>query len=151
MRYAILSTILTFLIGLFAAGQALGAGEMKEHKYGAASGQQEEVSGQQVSASDLSSEQIRELQEALKDKGADPGPVDGIVGPKTKQAIRDFQEEQGIASTGQLDQESLEALDLDAEEFGLSPAFGEEAERKESGSEPMESEKRTEGSEAEKL
>jgi len=38
------------------------------------------------------SETIRTVQQALVDKGMDPGPVDGLMGSKTRQAIRDFQE-----------------------------------------------------------
>ena len=35
-------------------------------------------------------EHIRELQEALAKSGYDPGPVDGIMGPRTKDALRKY-------------------------------------------------------------
>jgi peptidoglycan hydrolase-like protein with peptidoglycan-binding domain len=35
-------------------------------------------------------EHIRELQEALSKSGYDPGPVDGIMGPRTKAALRKY-------------------------------------------------------------
>ena len=35
----------------------------------------------------LTSTQVTMLQQALKDDGCDPGPIDGIVGPRTRRAI----------------------------------------------------------------
>ena len=35
-------------------------------------------------------EHVRELQEALAKSGYDPGPVDGIMGPRTKDALRKY-------------------------------------------------------------
>jgi len=56
------------------------------------------------------SDQVKQAQEALKAKGQDPGPVDGIIGPNTARAIRAYQKQQQIASTGKLDQQTLESL-----------------------------------------
>jgi len=36
---------------------------------------------------DLSADQVRQLQAALHDAGCDAGPVDGVVGPRTRQGI----------------------------------------------------------------
>jgi len=38
----------------------------------------------------LTAEGIRTVQQALQKKGFDPGPIDGIVGPQTEQAVRKF-------------------------------------------------------------
>jgi hypothetical protein len=35
----------------------------------------------------LSSEKIRQEQLRLRDAGFDPGPIDGLLGPKTKEAV----------------------------------------------------------------
>ena len=35
--------------------------------------------------------QVMAMQQALKDEGFDPGPIDGIVGPRTTAALRDSQ------------------------------------------------------------
>lgn len=36
------------------------------------------------------SSHVRELQQALQQSGYDPGPVDGIMGPRTKAALRKY-------------------------------------------------------------
>lgn len=42
----------------------------------------------------------RELQSALKSAGYDPGPVDGRIGPKTKEAVIRFQRRNGLNADG---------------------------------------------------
>jgi His-Xaa-Ser repeat protein HxsA len=56
--------------------------------------------------------QVRQVQQALKDKGHDPGQIDGVMGPQTKQALESFQQAQGISGSGELDQQTLAALDV---------------------------------------
>lgn len=55
----------------------------------------------------------REVQEALKAKGNDPGPIDGRMGPKTLAALKAFQEANGLKATGQLDNQTAEKLGID--------------------------------------
>jgi peptidoglycan hydrolase-like protein with peptidoglycan-binding domain len=57
--------------------------------------------------------QVTAVQEALKDKGHDPGRIDGIVGPRTRAALRDFQKAEGLEPTGRTDAETLTALGID--------------------------------------
>ncbi|MCI0680753.1 MAG: Ig-like domain-containing protein [Gemmataceae bacterium] len=40
------------------------------------------------------------LQKALKKVGYDPGPIDGIMGPKTSTALKQFQKDNGLAADG---------------------------------------------------
>ena len=54
----------------------------------------------------VSMEEARAAQEALKTKGFDPGPADGKFGPRTTQALRDFQKQEGLRVTGRLDGET---------------------------------------------
>jgi len=35
--------------------------------------------------------QMKTMQQTLKDKGFDPGPIDGTMGPRTAAALRDYQ------------------------------------------------------------
>ena len=72
------------------------------------------VQGYSGSAGQGSMQNTREVQQALKDKGHDPGQVDGVLGPRTQQAIRDFQEANGLPATGRLDAETAAALGVDS-------------------------------------
>jgi peptidoglycan hydrolase-like protein with peptidoglycan-binding domain len=56
--------------------------------------------------------EVRATQEALKQQGYDPGPVDGILGAKTSAALRAFQKIQGLAETGRLDSGTRKRLGL---------------------------------------
>lgn len=53
---------------------------------------------------------IRRVQEALKAEGHDPGPIDGVMGPKTQEALRQYQKDQNLRQTGRLDQETMSKL-----------------------------------------
>ncbi|MBU1062293.1 MAG: peptidoglycan-binding protein [Candidatus Omnitrophica bacterium] len=55
-------------------------------------------------------EGIKELQQALKNSGFEPGPIDGKIGAKTKKAIIDFQSAKGLSDNGTIDSKTLEAL-----------------------------------------
>jgi peptidoglycan hydrolase-like protein with peptidoglycan-binding domain len=63
-----------------------------------------------AAAPTLDTADIRSVQQALHDKGFDPGPIDGIVGSKTQEAVRSFQDRYGIAASGGLDNQTLYAL-----------------------------------------
>lgn len=52
---------------------------------------------------------IRSVQAALKAKGYDPGPIDGVMGSKTRAALLQYQKDNGLPQ-GQLDVETLGAL-----------------------------------------
>lgn len=56
------------------------------------------------------SEDIKKIQEALKEKGHDPGPIDGVAGPKTREALKAFQSASGIEATGRVDAQTAKAL-----------------------------------------
>lgn len=58
----------------------------------------------------LDSSTVQQIQTKLNEQGFDVGPVDGKFGPKTRQALRQFQQKQGIETTGQIDQQTLAAL-----------------------------------------
>ena len=45
---------------------------------------------------------IKDLQHALRELGYEPGPIDGILGTKTKAAIRAFQIDRGLPVTGEV-------------------------------------------------
>lgn len=61
----------------------------------------------------MGDEKVKAAQQALKDKGHDPGEVDGKMGPKTQAALRDFQKAQGMQATGRLDAKTAQALGME--------------------------------------
>jgi peptidoglycan hydrolase-like protein with peptidoglycan-binding domain len=63
----------------------------------------------------LSSAEVKQAQEALQAKGYDTGGIDGIIGPKTRQAIRDYQAAEKIQVTGTLNAETASRLGVRAE------------------------------------
>jgi peptidoglycan hydrolase-like protein with peptidoglycan-binding domain len=67
--------------------------------------------GQQYAANQpLSQDQVRQVQQALDSKGFNPGPTDGRLGPETRQALGQFQKQQGLQQTGAPDGQTLAAL-----------------------------------------
>jgi peptidoglycan hydrolase-like protein with peptidoglycan-binding domain len=55
---------------------------------------------------------VRRLQQELRRRGFNPGPIDGIYGLETERAVREFQREQGLSVDGVAGSETLTALEL---------------------------------------
>lgn len=97
------------LVSLLFIGQALAAGMKTEDR-------------------SLNSEQISEMQKILDSQGYKVDDVNGVLNDSTREAIRQFQEAQGLVVTGMPNEETLRALAPDSkrqEFFGLSPEFSE--------------------------
>ncbi len=62
----------------------------------------------------MSQDDIRQAQERLQELGYYDGAIDGIYGPKTAEAMRTYQQAQGLPVTGTLDQETARALQIGA-------------------------------------
>jgi Putative peptidoglycan binding domain len=54
--------------------------------------------------------QVRALQRALKSLGYSPGTIDGVYGPSTQQAVKNFQQANGLTVDGILGPKTLDAL-----------------------------------------
>jgi len=52
------------------------------------------------------------VQQALRDKGYDPGPIDGVQGPRTTAALRSYQQAESLDTTGRADAETLGKLGI---------------------------------------
>jgi putative peptidoglycan binding protein len=52
------------------------------------------------------------VEEALAGNGYDPGSVDGVVDLDTRQAIREFQRDNSLVVTGNVDRETASLLDI---------------------------------------
>jgi peptidoglycan hydrolase-like protein with peptidoglycan-binding domain len=68
--------------------------------------------GQRISgnAPERESDPVTAAQRALNARGYDAGEVDGRMGPKTREAVRAFQEAQGLEVTGRLDERTMARL-----------------------------------------
>jgi peptidoglycan hydrolase-like protein with peptidoglycan-binding domain len=55
---------------------------------------------------------VQQAQEQLILLGYDPGTVDGVYGPRTRQALETFQRAQNLPVTGLLDEPTFQALQL---------------------------------------
>ena len=60
----------------------------------------------------MSADEIRQAHQKLKDDGDYTGQVDGKMGPKTAQAIKKFQQSNGLPQTGHLDQQTASKLGI---------------------------------------
>ena len=58
-------------------------------------------------------EVIARVQAELQRLGYDPGAVDGDFGPATREAVLDFQQDNGLPVTGEIDEDTLSALGLE--------------------------------------
>lgn len=58
---------------------------------------------------DVTDNKVKQIQEALKREGYDPGPIDNVMGGKTKEALAKFQQDKGLPQ-GNLNMETLNAL-----------------------------------------
>ncbi len=66
----------------------------------------------QNGAQNLSQSEIRQMQQALDQKGFKSGRADGKLGPETKNALKQFQSKQGLQQTGMPDDQTLAALGI---------------------------------------
>jgi hypothetical protein len=69
--------------------------EMLDLTETAASGLEEDARDLLAELRDSMAEGTRTMQQTLAEHGFDPGPIDGIAGPKTHQALKDFQRQRG--------------------------------------------------------
>ena len=60
----------------------------------------------------LQNYKISLIQMILRQLDFNPGPIDGTLGPNTREALRKFQISHALAVTGQADDKTLEALGL---------------------------------------
>lgn len=53
---------------------------------------------------------VRSAQLYLTYRGLNPGPVDGLIGNRTRNALKTFQQQAGLSATGEVDDETLARL-----------------------------------------
>jgi peptidoglycan hydrolase-like protein with peptidoglycan-binding domain len=65
-----------------------------------------------VPAMAQSAQTVQAAQEALKAKGYDPGPIDGIYGPRTRAATEEYQKHENLTADGRLGPKTLDSLQV---------------------------------------
>src|SRR5262252_8057831 len=81
------------------------------------------LAGYQISPQQLSSSQVRAIQQALEEWGEEDVRVDGEWGADTEAALKNFQKSENmITQTGEVDLPTIVALGLDPLSFGLAGA-----------------------------
>jgi len=58
----------------------------------------------------MSRQTVRKIQRSLRQAGDNPGPIDGVVGPRTRSALRQYQQKEGLPATGSLDAQTVQRL-----------------------------------------
>ena len=69
-------------------------------------------------ASAADHDNIKKVQETLRDKGYDPGPIDGVMGSQTRDAISQYQKAENLPVTGHLDAQTAGKLGVGQESEG---------------------------------
>ncbi|HEY2402425.1 MAG TPA: peptidoglycan-binding protein [Steroidobacteraceae bacterium] len=62
----------------------------------------------------LSQDEIRQLQITLNERGFNVGEPDGVLGARTRAALMQFQQREGLPRSGQIDQQTMTALGINA-------------------------------------
>ncbi|MFZ2142628.1 MAG: peptidoglycan-binding protein [Xanthobacteraceae bacterium] len=62
----------------------------------------------------LSQDEIRQLQITLNERGFNVGEPDGVLGARTRAALMQFQQREGLQRSGQIDQQTMTALGINA-------------------------------------
>ena len=106
-------TALAFSQMAFAGGDKQGQSGMSEPSARHEQPQQQS----QKTAPGVEQGTIKQAQEKLSSKGHDV-QADGVLGPKTQAAVKDFQQKEGIQASGRLDEETLAALGVSESESG---------------------------------
>lgn len=68
----------------------------------------------------VSRERTMDMQRSLASRNLYQGKVDGVWGPKTESALRNFQTQNGLEATGRLDTPSAVALGMEADKQTVS-------------------------------
>jgi len=71
-------------------GVMLAAGEWAQEPVSSPPGGKESAPAAAGSQRSLTPEHVRDVQQALANAGYDPGPIDGLFGPRTKSALRRY-------------------------------------------------------------
>jgi len=76
------------------------------------------VSSSDEKAAVLHQQDIKKVQETLRDKGFYAGEIDGLIGSQTREGIRKYQKSENLAVNGRLDAETAAKFGVPEESVG---------------------------------
>jgi peptidoglycan hydrolase-like protein with peptidoglycan-binding domain len=112
-----------FSAAAIAGGQGASQGSSGADQQSQTQQPQSQQSSSASSASAQNPEIVKQAQEKLSAAGHEVQP-DGKMGPKTQAAVKEFQQKEGLQASGQLDQQTLAALEIGTPEGTTSSSAG---------------------------
>ena len=106
----------------FAGGDKQRSSQSSEQQSAPSSDQRAQAGQSQGASQDQDA--VKQAQEQLSAMGHDAGPADGVMGPKTQAALKEFQESKGLQASGQLDSQTLAALQTGGNQGSSSRSSG---------------------------
>jgi peptidoglycan hydrolase-like protein with peptidoglycan-binding domain len=73
-------------------------------------GQNQQASNQSIPSGQLGRRGVRQVQQALNKSGHRVGRPDGIMGPRTREALQSYQKSKGMQASGKINQQTLSDL-----------------------------------------
>jgi peptidoglycan hydrolase-like protein with peptidoglycan-binding domain len=110
--------------GLAWAGGTAGGDHFDHHDHHVVSPRTQNQNAASSSASAVSRQQTMEMQRALTARNLYQGKADGVWGPKTESALRNFQTQNGLEVTGTLNEPTARALGIDSTTMDRQPVSG---------------------------
>jgi peptidoglycan hydrolase-like protein with peptidoglycan-binding domain len=95
-------------------------GQNAQNQQNQPNGRQQAQNNQPIPSKDLSRGEIKQVQQALDKDGFKAGRADGRWGHETRAAVKQFQQSKQRQATGQLNQQTVADLGLDASQFSQS-------------------------------
>lgn len=105
------------ILGALAAGPALAqeypSGPVGQQQGQAAGRPEAVIMGVEIPEQAVQPQFMAQIQQQLQSQGLYDGPIDGLYGDQTQAALAAWQRQQGLQPTGQLNAQTLAAMDLD--------------------------------------
>jgi peptidoglycan hydrolase-like protein with peptidoglycan-binding domain len=99
--------------GVALLANPLWAGGGGAHSYDRNQAGQQRMDDSGTRVSNLEKEKKKDIEQALEDKGFEPGSVDGVIDAQTQSAISQFQRDNNLPATGTVDEQTAKQLGID--------------------------------------
>jgi peptidoglycan hydrolase-like protein with peptidoglycan-binding domain len=99
--------------GVALLANPLWAGGGGAHSYDRNQAGQQRMDDSGSRVSNLEKGKKKDIEQALEDKGFEPGSVDGVIDSQTQSAISQFQRDNNLPATGTVDEQTAKQLGVD--------------------------------------